>query len=231
MQERIWFLKNCDLLGQLSNDQLSDLERHCQIRTFPKASPIYLPSQAADSVLLVAKGLVKICHLTSDGKQSIMAFVKPGEIFGELSLFDSNERGEYTEAMEATSIIRIPSHVLRELMSTRMDIAVGITKLFGLRRHRIEQRLKNLLFTSNQHRLNHLLLDLADQFGIATNIGIQLGLKLSHQEMANLIGTTRETVTIMLGKMKSEGLISGHRQTVILCDIIRLATSVGRSPP
>ena len=72
-------------------------------------------------------------------------------------------------------------------MTSELDIALGVTKLIGLRRQRIENRLKNLLFTSNQQRLGHLLLDLAEQFGANIEGGIRLGLKLSHQEIANLI--------------------------------------------
>ncbi len=228
MNERIWFLKNCDLLQKMSLDQLDMLEKHCQRRKFAAGGPIYLPSESADSIYLVGSGLVKICHLTADGKISTLAYVKPGEVFGELALFDPLDRGEYVESVEVSVLIRIPKQRIQELMNRDLDIALAVTKLVGLRRQRIERRLRTLLFTSNQHRLNHLLLDLAEQFGEAIDGGIRLGLKLSHQEIANLIGTTRETVTILMGKLKTDGLISGQRQTVILNDISRLAQSVGR---
>ena len=229
MNDRIWLLKNCDLLQKMNPDQIDSLEKHCQRRKFAASCPIYLPSENADSIYLVASGLVKICHLTADGKVSTLAFVKTGEVFGELALFDSVERGEYVESIEACELIRIPKQRIQELMNRDLGIALAVTKLVGLRRQRIERRLTNLLFTSNQHRLNHLLLDLAEQFGIAIEGGIRLGLKLSHQEIANLIGTTRETVTILMGKLKTDGLIRAQRQTVILCDVSRLAESVGRS--
>ncbi len=228
MNERIWFLKNCDLLQKMSREELDSLERHCQRRRFEAGCPIYLPSENADSIYLVASGVVKICHLTADGKISTLAYVKAGEVFGELALFDTDQRGEYVESVEACILIRIPKQRIQELMNRDLDVALAVTKLVGLRRQRIERRLTNLLFTSNQHRLNHLLLDLAEQFGVAIEGGIRLGLKLSHQEIANLIGTTRETVTILMGKLKSDGLISGQRQTVILSDVSRLAESVGR---
>ena len=205
------------------------LEKHCQRRKFPAASPIYLPSESADSIYLVGSGLVKICHLTDDGKISTLAYVKPGEVFGELALFDPGQRDEYVESVEVSVLIRIPKLTIQVLMNRELDMALAVMKLVGLRRQRVERRLRTLLFTSNQHRLNHLLLDLAEQFGVAIDGGIRLSLKLSHQEIAHLIGTTRETVTILMGKLKNEGLISGQRQTVILNDVSRLAESVGRS--
>lgn len=178
--------------------------------------------------MLVASGLAKICHLTTEGKSSTLAFVKPGEIFGELALFDTLDRGEYVESVDQTVLVRIPKDAIQQLMNTDLNIALRVTKLIGLRRQKIERRLKNLLFTSNQDRLTHLLLDLADQFGVAIDGGIKLGLKLSHQEIASLIGTTRETVTLLLGKMRSDGLVTGQRQLVILSNVVRLAESVGR---
>lgn len=228
MNERIWFLKNCDLLGKLTPEQLSGLDKHCQQKSFPAANPIYLPAEAADSIFVVAIGLVKICHLAIEGKVSTIGYVKPGEVFGELALFDVRERGEYVESVLPSTIIRIPKQRIQELMNCDLNVALCITKLVGLRRQRIERRLRNLLFTSNEHRLTHLLLDLAEQFGESIDGGIKLGLRLSHQEIANLIGTTRETVTILMGKMKTEGLVSGQRQTVVLCDIKRLSAIVGR---
>lgn len=231
MQERIWYLKSSHLLEMLDADQLGVIERQSRWKKFPRGSPIYLPGENADSIYLVADGLVKLCHLTADGKASTLAFIKVGEVFGELSLLEVGNRDEYCEAVEDTTIVRIPRDALLPFMEANMQFVVAITKIVGFRRRRIENRLKSLLFASNQQRLSHLLLDLAEQFGSAVDEGIRIGLKLSHQELANLIGTTRETVTILLGKMKAEGIVDGRRESVVLKDVWRLASSVDREWP
>ena len=109
-------------------------------------------------------------------------------------------------------VVMIPNEEMQHLMAERADVALGITKLIGLRRQRIERRLKNLLFLPNRERVVHLLIDLAEQFGLHTHDGIRLRVKLSHQDMANLIGSTRETVTVILGQLKSEGSVAGGRR-------------------
>ena len=228
MQERIWYLKSSHLLEMFDTDQLAAIERQSRWKIFPRGTPIYLPGEHADSVNIVADGLVKLCHLTAEGKVSTLAFIKIGEMFGELSLLETGSRGEYCEAAADTTIIRIPRETLLPYMEKNMQFVVAITKIVGFRRRRIENRLKSLLFSSNQQRLAHLLLDLAEQFGSAVDEGVRIGLKLSHQELANLIGTTRETVTIMMGKMKADGMIGGKRESVVLTDVWRLASSVGR---
>ncbi|RMF40319.1 MAG: Crp/Fnr family transcriptional regulator, partial [Planctomycetota bacterium] len=165
-EQRLWYLKNCNLIAQLPTDEITHLERVSRVRRFAKGEPVYLPSETADAVYLIARGLVKICHITPEGKTSTLALIGAGELFGELALFDAGQRGEYVEAIEPTTVVRIPSHVLSDLMHRHAALAIGISKLVGFRRQRIERRLGNLLFTPNRQRLAHLLLDLAEQFGV-----------------------------------------------------------------
>ncbi len=231
MSEKLWFLKNCDLFQRLTLDQIGRIESNSRSRSFPAHSPIYLPAEEADSVYLLAKGMVKVSHLTDDGKESILAFIEAGELFGEFAIFDGNERDEYVEAVEATTVVMIPAEEMHRLMAENADFAFTITKMVGLRRQRIERRLKNLLFMPNRARLVHLLIDLAEQFGVHTNDGIRLRVKLSHQDMANLIGTTRESVTVVLGRLRSEGSVECGRCKMTLTNPARLADSVGRRLP
>jgi len=231
MPEKLWHIKSCELFGRLSAEQLERLESRSRSRTFPAHSPIYLPPEKADSVFLLAEGLVKVCHLTADGKESILAFVEPGELFGEMAIFEGDERDEHVKAVEHSTVVMIPAEEIRQLVAERTDVALGITKMVGLRQHRIERRLKNLLFLSNRERLVHLLLDLAEQFGSHTDEGIRLRVKLSHQELGNLIGSTRETVTVLLGQLKAERSVDGGRRKIVLTDPQRLARSVSRTAP
>jgi CRP-like cAMP-binding protein len=112
---------------------------------------------------------------------------------------------------------------VEELMADSPPLALGITKLIGLRRRRIERRLKSLLYRSNRDRLADLLVELAEQYGRRTPEGILIELKLSHQELASVIGSTRETVTLLLGQLQLEGLILVGRRRIVVRDLSRLA--------
>lgn len=228
MSQRLWYLKRCDLFERLSHEQLERLELRSRSRTFAAHSPICLPADKADSVFFLATGLVKVSHLTDDGKESTLAFVEPGELFGELAIFDGQERDEFIEAVEASTVVMIPTEEIHRLMAERADVALAITKIIGMRRRRIERRLRNLLFLSVRERLIHLLLDLAEQLGRPVDEGIRLRVKLSHQDLANLIGATRETVTAILGRLKLEGSVCNTRCKITLTNPARLARSVHR---
>ncbi|MEW4562913.1 Crp/Fnr family transcriptional regulator [Bremerella sp. JC770] len=230
MAGQIWYLKSCRLFENCSPPQITRLETASRAKTVNKGEPIYLPADDANSVLVLASGRVKICHLTSDGKQSILAFIEPGEIFGELAILNMGNRDEYAEAVEKSRVIAIPGETLRELMEEHADLCLGVTKIIGLRRRRIERRVKNLLYLPNRDRIIHLLLELAEQYGLETNRGIELSIRLSHQDLASLVGSTRETVTVVLGAMQNEGLIELGRRKVILKAPDQLAHQVGVAP-
>lgn len=231
MTEKLWYLKQCSLFQQLTPEQLAPLEARCRSRQFARGMPIYLPADYADGVLLMTTGRAKICSYTDDGKQAILAFIEPGEIFGELALLGSQEREEYAEAIEKSTVILLPSDVMQELLESNPQVSLGVTKLLGLRRQRIERRLKYLLFRSNRERLVSLLLELAEQYGQETEAGIQLRIKLSHQDLASVIGSTRETVTVLLGELQGEGLIATGRRKLIITKLDDLAASIQRPAP
>jgi CRP-like cAMP-binding protein len=226
MSDNYWSIKSCGLFSQISLQDVQQLESHSKMRRLKRGEPVYLPSQTADGVLLVASGRVKICHVTPDGKLSILNFIDSGEIFGELVLVDSDYREEYAEAAELTTLVLIPRDEILKLMSRYPHVSLGITKLIGLRRQRIERRLRNLLFRSNRQRIVHLLLELAEKYGQLILTGYQLKIDLSHQEIASIIGSTRETVTVVLGQLQTEGLIEIARRRLTICDLTKLAAEV-----
>ncbi len=231
MPEQHWFLKPCALFERLSPAELSQLESRARVRKYPSRDSVYLPADQADAVLLLASGRVKIGGLTADGKESILAFIEPGELFGELAIFGPGPREEFAQTVEPSTIVMFPREAFWECMQRHAEISLGVTKLIGLRRQRIERRLKYLLFRSSRDRLVHLLLELADQYGQATPQGVFIRLKLSHQDLANIIGSTRETVTVLLGDLQTEHFLELGRQKIVLLDIPRLAASAQTEVP
>jgi CRP/FNR family cyclic AMP-dependent transcriptional regulator len=230
MSEAIWFLKRCPLFEHLTPDECQRLESRSRARAFPRRSTIYFPDEPGESVLLLTRGQVKIMALTPDGREMIFAFIEPGELFGELAVLDAAPRNEHAEAVEDSHALAIPRDELLWLMGRRPDIALSVTKLIGLRLRRIENRLRNTLFRSTRERTVAVLLELLASHGRAAGGRWEIGLRLSHQEMANLIGATRESVTLTLGQLQKEGLIEVNRRRVIVLDRNRLAAEAAGEP-
>ena len=231
MADSFWYIKNCNLFSQLSASDIADLEGQSKVRKLKKGDPVYLPTEQADGVLLVAQGRVKVCHATPDGKQSILGFLDVGEIFGELSILGSARRDEYVEATEKTTLVLLPKDAINHVLRKYPELVLGITKMIGLRRQRVEKRLRNLLFRSNRERVIHLLIELCEKYGRMSDAGITLDIRLSHQEMASIIGSTRETVTVVLGQLQKESLIQIARRRVVILSLRQLAEAVNEKVP
>lgn len=184
---------------------------------------VYLPSDSADGVFLLADGRIQLSSYTHDGKQAIIGFIEPGELFGELALIHAGVREEHAEAVAKSLVIWIPTSDLQSVMEQSSALAFGVTRLIGFRRRRIERRLKSLMFRSSRDRVLRLLCELAEQYGKPDPAGMLIALPLSHQDMANLIGSTRETVTTLLGELQLEGLIDVGRKRIFVKNPLRLA--------
>jgi CRP/FNR family cyclic AMP-dependent transcriptional regulator len=128
-------------------------------------------------------------------------------------------------------LVLLPKQALQHVIRKYPDLVLGVTKLIGVRRQRVEKRLRNLLFRSNRERVIHLLLELSEKYGVQTENEISLNIRLSHQEMACIIGSTRETVTVVLGHLQKEELLKISRRRVIIMDLPKLASEVNEATP
>ena len=124
----------------------------------------------------------------------------------------------------------LPREVVGRMMVEHPSVSMRLTALFGLRLKRIERRLKSLLFRSSRERLMHLLLELGERYGRPTEDGILITRKFSHQDMASIIGATRETVTITLGELQDEGVLQIDRRRITLKDTDAMVVATGFGP-
>ncbi len=213
MPEKMWLLKNCDLFQRLAPEEIRHLEASCRVRTFQRGGLIYAPRDVGEGVLLLSAGRVKLCTITVEGKKPILAFIEPGELFGELAILETGNRDEYAEACEPSTVIFIPADYLRQLMERHAHLSIGITRLMGLRRRRIERRLKSLLFRSNRERLVELLLELAEQYGSPIANGVELRSLLESITNGRKRGTdehasnrSRTLGTVSCGRVEPNGV-------------------------
>ncbi len=224
-----WHLRNCSLFLRLTDLQWAMLERSARVRVYPRNSAVYLPRDDDHSVFLLVSGRIRLCSITPDGKQAILAFVEPGELFGELALVHQNAREERAEAAVDATVVQLARTTLVSLMEQSPHLSLGVTKLIGLRRIRIERRLRSLLFRSSRDRLLQLLMDLADDYGQPHPLGVAIGISVSHQDLASIIGATRETVTHVLGELVHEGVLKVVRRRLIVQDMAWLRNEVAPS--
>jgi CRP-like cAMP-binding protein len=214
----LWYLKKIPLFQDLSHETTHRLVQCIEMREVRRRQVIYLPGDPGQAVFFVNGGRVKISKVTRDGKELTLAYRGPGEIFGELVMIDGGPREEMAEAMENALITELERGEFERLVQKEGMIGYRLSKVIAQRRREVENKIEQLIFKDVNAKLAELLLRLANEYGIEDSRGTLVSLKITHQEMANLIGSTRETVSLTLSQFKRKGLIQTDGRKVILAD-------------
>ena len=199
--------------------QLSELVADIEIREIRRRQIIYLPGDPGDRVFFINGGRVKCSKVSRDGKELTLAYRGAGQLFGELCVFEAQPREEMAEAMKNAIITELPAERMRELLLADAALAFKFAAIIGARRREMETKLEHLVFRDVHAKLAALLLDLGREYGVENDVGMQIGLKITHQEMANLIGSTRETISLTLAQFKKKNLLNLDGRSVVLLDL------------
>src|SRR3954471_21943684 len=218
-KEVIGLLRKCEVLSESPLDTLHAVLPGLTIGNYRPRQVIYLPGDRAQGIHFLTQGRIKISKVTRDGKELTLAYRTEGDFFGEPCMLDGGPREEMAEAMDASTTVEITRDLLDGLLKTDGRASYRFARALIARRKDLETRVEQLIFKDVGAKLAELLLNLGQEHGLAHEHGTVVGLKITHQEMANLIGSTRETVSLTLSQFKRKGLIQTEGRKVILADL------------
>ena len=219
MQEErrlLWYLKKIPLLEGLPGDVLGELVKSVEMREVRRRQVIYIPGDPGQSIFFLNGGRVKISKVTRDGRELTLAYRVPGQVFGELCLGDGGPREEMAEAMENALITELDRGLFETVVEHNPSLAVALMRISNQRRQDVENKVARLIFRDVNAKLADLLISLGQEYGVEDARGTLVAIKITHQEMANLIGSTRETVSLTLSQFKKTGLITMDGRKVII---------------
>ncbi len=209
------FLSVGELLRGLPETDVARFHAGCSERRFPRDARLFLQGDPPDGAWILKEGLVKVVSLSERGTDRILRILRPGELFGELILID--EPRPFTAiALTDVVVAFLPSEKLRHLLSASPGLSRNYLRLLSLRVHEMERSFPTLVHLWPHHRLARELLHLAEDLGKETPHGTQMALRLTHEDLANLIGSSRETVTLLLRKFEEMGLVWREGRDLLL---------------
>lgn len=204
------YLSEMELFHGLSEREMEDVMRVTTMTNVPKGR-VFWPSEMGEVLFILKQGRVQIYRLNPEGKKLVVTTLGPGSVFGEMTLTGQHMYDAFVETLEDSLICIISRSDLERLITHNPQIALRLLDMIGRRLHEVEQRLEELAFKKIPARLATLLLRLsADQGDVIRGY--------THQDLAELIGTYRETVTQVLNEMKAAGLIDIKRKTIRILD-------------
>jgi len=216
MKSNIEFLKNIFLFHGLFDQDSNELERAVIPISIRRKHVAFRPGDPSDALFVLKSGRMKICKLTQDGREIILNLLKSGDVFGEMSFLEEAPRESFSGALDDSELLVIKKADLLRLIKIRPAVTYRLARIIGCRRREAERNMENFLYKGVRERLAHLLLRLSDDYGIKDSRGKMLRIKITHQDLANIIGSSRETVSLTLGDFRREGFIDINERKIII---------------
>ncbi|PFG39250.1 CRP-like cAMP-binding protein [Georgenia soli] len=210
------------LFDALDEQDQAELRSLMSETTLRRGEILFNEGDPGDRLYLVVDGKVKLGHTASDGRENLLAVLGPGELLGELTLFDPGPRSTTATAVAPTRLLALEHDALMNFADSRPALSRHMLKALAQRLRRTNESLADLVFSDVPGRVAKALLDLADRFGQPTDEGVHVPHDLTQEELAQLVGASRETVNKSLAEFVSRGWIRLEGRAVLLIDLDRL---------
>ena len=205
-------LKDISLFSCLDEEALGHVERVALRKRFPKNTIVFSKGDESDSLYIVESGKVKAVIHDEEGKEIVLSVFGVGEYFGEMSALDGVPRSATLITKEATEMLIIHRDDFKNSLSSNPDMAFNLLKVLLERLRRANQKIESLAFMNVYGRIANLLTQLAEPSGREWVIKE----KMTHQEIANMIGSSREMVSKIVGELVEAGYISIEKKRITI---------------
>ena len=193
----------------------------------PRGQALFDEGDPGDRLYVVTEGKVKLGRTAADGRENLLAVMGPGEMFGELSLFDPGPRTATATAVTDTTLIGLGNADLQPWLAQHPEVANKLLAALARRLRRTNEAMADLVFSDVPGRVAKALLDLARRFGVPTDDGVRVTHDLTQEELAQLVRASRKTVNKALADFAGRGFLRLEARAVVILDVERLARRAG----
>ncbi len=215
-------LRNTLLFRGLDDEAAEALSASMAEIRIRRGEVLFSEGAAGDRLYIMTEGKVKLGRSSADGRENLLAILGPGQMFGELSLFDPGPRSATVTAVTDCTMRSLSHNELGQWLDGRPEVARGLLTQLAGRLRRANDVVADLVFSDVPGRVAKALLDLSSRFGRAADDGVHVNHDLTQEELAQLVGASRETVNKALADFASRGWLRLEARSVVLMDVERL---------
>ena len=220
--EQQWYLSAVDILAALPEKERVFFFEKAVKRSFEKNAIIFSPGDPGTHIYYVLSGRIKIYNLAREGREVIYWFCTPKDFFGLAELCGGDQRTVFAEAVENSELLCVGQRHFEELIKRNPEISFALMRVFGSRIRKAHDTIKDLVTCDVRSRVAQLLTKLGKVVGEPRGKGIELRNKFTHQEMADMIGATRTTVTEVVNEFKRQGILQYEAGKITILDSSKL---------
>jgi CRP/FNR family cyclic AMP-dependent transcriptional regulator len=227
-EQSLWYAENIDLDSVFKADKSIESAFEGVKKFFKKGEYIYLPEEKSDRIYFVLSGKIKIGTYRDGDKEIITAILERGDVFGEISILKDQKRKDFGFAAEESSLAVFTLDILQKLMHDLPALSMLMMKLMGDRVMEMEGKLESLVFNDSKTRIIEFLVNSIRKKG--QRVGYEWVLRnfLTHQDIASLTATSRQTVTMILNELRSENIIQFDRKRLLVRDLEKLHSLISK---
>ena len=211
-------LSSIPLFLDLDDVELANVEEHCTPRKYPKNSMVILEEEFGDIIFIILMGTVKITRVNDEGKEVILALLGAGEIFGEMAILDGEARSANALAQEDCELLAIQKSEFLNLLRRNFKISFALMCELAKRLRKSDQQIEALSLSDAEHRIGVSVLNLAEDMGVIRKGQVTIDKLPFQQDIANMSGTSRETVSRVLKLFEDRHMITKVGHTVVIPD-------------
>jgi CRP/FNR family transcriptional regulator, cyclic AMP receptor protein len=211
-------LRKVPLFTSLQDKELEAIFKLSTTKKCPKDMLILLEKENGDTLFIILKGKVKVSNFSESGKEVIFSILSVGDFFGEMSLLDGRPRSASVTAIEDSELRLIRRQDLFSVMEKYPQIAFKLLEELTSRLRKADQRIESMAILDVTGRIAGVLLQLAEERGVPGDHGILIQSRPIHQDLANMVGTTRETVTRVLKQLEQKNYITMSGKDICIID-------------
>ncbi|MGA5535163.1 Crp/Fnr family transcriptional regulator [Mycolicibacterium nivoides] len=216
-------LARAGIFQGVSPDAVAALVRQLEPVTFRRGEVVFAEGEPGDTLYIITVGKVKIGRKSVDGRDSLITLMGPSDMFGELAIFDPGPRTSTVTALTELKTVVMSRSVLRSWIADRPEIAEQLLRVLARRLRRTNDNLSDLIFTDVPGRVAKQLLYLAQRFGSRDGSALRVDHELTQEEIAQLVGSSRETVNKALSDFAQRGWIRVQGRSILIDNAERLA--------
>ena len=215
--DKLWYLSRISIFDSLPPEDFKEIDMMAPMTHFnavPKGTLVQTPEHHRDGLFFVKTGKLRMYKLNAEGRQFTTAILGSGNMFGEIDSLSFGTHDMYIETIEETLICSVLREHFEKFLLKRPELAMRFLKVLSNQLKEKEELLEKLAIGNLEDRVLHLLLKLSEQFGTENDGFVKIDFPLTHQEIANMIGVTRESVTTILKDLSQKGILRTGRMQI-----------------
>jgi CRP/FNR family cyclic AMP-dependent transcriptional regulator len=216
--DRVAIIRQLELGSSLGDQTVSQFAECSLVIDVRRRRFVYRAGEQADALYAIVRGRIKLCRIEPQtNREAVIDILPEGSLFGESALYSrAGQRENCAVAYETCSLLRIPSDQFQLGMAREPLLHEYTFRLIGHRLEHAEQRLADFALNAIPARLDRLLADFSDRYGVRESAGVLIDIPLPHREIASIVGSTRESVTVRLNAMRREGTIEFVNRRILV---------------